>query len=326
MKVIVISTQKGGNGKSTTAVNLAAALALAGARVGCVDCEPQAHFGKCLGVEVQTVAPARSVGKMILDETLGVAWTRQQILDALYDVENAILPGKYDISGSIHLFGSELNTLVSAERQISSIGNSAIASLRRILLRVEEDFDYIVIDTPPTTQSLCQVGLAAADHVIAPCMPKWLSIGGVTVIRSLASTINEITKGECNPQYLGVVNNDTSPPSKMAAEEILIRNALVNGFDPDGKAAGLPRQRPRVKKSRVDLYPSVTEIRHDVRISDAANDGVPAVVSAVNYAPGKAYLALMEEVLTRMDTPEQQWPIADAFDIGTVDDEAEVNV
>lgn len=301
MKVIDVATQKGGNGKTTTTVNLAAGLALAGFKTLAVDLDPQAHTGKCLGVDVGAVDPRNSVGKMILDEIIGAEWSAQQILDALYDVSAALQPERYGQVG-LRLLGGEQRSVVMAEGQVTQNGNKYLPVLRRILNRIAPYFDFVVMDTPPSTQALCQVGLAASDGVATVCMPRWLSLGGVTAIKSLVDSIPTMTGGECNPIYLGAIANSTSPPSKMTTEEVAVRNALSPGV------------RNNLGKL-IPLYPFMQEVRTDSRISDAANTGVPVVVSHNGHAPGQAYMNLITEVASRITTPADTWEIAPPIEV-----------
>ncbi|GGO98736.1 ParA family protein [Wenjunlia tyrosinilytica] len=288
MQVLVVASQKGGVGKTTTTVNLAASLALSGLRVLVVDLEPQAQAGEALGLRITNDEIQRSLG-------LGLQMAAQGAmpdLRALRFDRTELLDG-WDCDGSLHLLASEESTMSNAQNLVVAGGYKATPILRRMLMTVADDYDYVVVDTPPAIQGLSTVGWASGDWVLTVCNPEYATVKGAVTLRGSVRFVSERTQGECTPQYLGAVLDKSNPPSQWSGEEVEVRNGMVS--------AG--------------LLPFLTDIRTDRRISSAFGVGMPAVIRHANHPPGKLYAALLNEVMTRMDTPPSTWETAPVIDV-----------
>ena len=174
-RVIAIANQKGGVGKTTTAVNLGAALAEAGFRVLVVDLDPQGNASTGLGIN------PRDVESSIYD----VIMTDAPALDC---VEPTSLKNLFVLPATIDLAGAEIELVSAFSRELK---------LRRALDAVRPEYDIILIDCPPSLGLLTVNGLAAADDVIVPVQSEYYALEGlgqllknVAMVRSLNPTLD----------------------------------------------------------------------------------------------------------------------------------------
>ena len=173
MKIIALANQKGGVGKTTTAINLSAALARENKRVLLVDCDPQANASSGLGIEIRD-----------LDATI------YECLVNAIDPHTAILPTQVKnlsiIPSHIDLVGAEIEMLNLEHRE---------TLLKNILAQVQNDFDYIIIDCSPSLGLITVNALTAAHAVIIPVQCEFFALEGIA---KLLNTI-KIIKSQLNP-------------------------------------------------------------------------------------------------------------------------------
>ena len=174
-RVIAIANQKGGVGKTTTAVNLGAALAEAGFRVLVVDLDPQGNASTGLGINPRDVES--SVYDVIMTD-----------VPALDCVEPTSLKNLFVLPATIDLAGAEIELVSAFSRELK---------LRRALDAVRPEYDIILIDCPPSLGLLTVNGLAAADDVIVPVQSEYYALEGlgqllknVAMVRSLNPTLD----------------------------------------------------------------------------------------------------------------------------------------
>ena len=167
MSVISIANHKGGVGKTTTTVNLGAALARAGARVLLIDMDPQANATTSLGLKKQ-------------DKTI------YQVLAFQDDIQKMVQPlGDFDlIPSSVHLAGFEKN---------NEVGKEFI--LQEAMMEIREEYDYILIDCPPSLGSLTVSALTASEFVMIALQPEFLALQGMTdfirILRTVKTRMNK---------------------------------------------------------------------------------------------------------------------------------------
>jgi chromosome partitioning protein len=280
---IAVASQKGGPGKTTTTVNLAAGLALTGARVLVVDVEPQAQAGQALGVRLGKGDLNLSLGLKLQMAAQGVATSVQDIL-----IDRSELLAKWKGAGQLFLLASEQHTMVNAQHILHAAGKERVGALRELLVELEDKFDYAVFDTPPAVEALNGVALAGSDFALTLCLPKHATVEGAVAMRSTIRHVKDRTGGTADPKYLGAVLNMSKPATEWSQEEMEVRDLMLD----------------------TGLLPFVTDIRDDTRVSRSYSSGVPAVLGFARHAPGKRYAKFLQEVLDRMDTPEAEWQVA----------------
>ena len=175
MRIIAIINQKGGVGKTTTAVNLSAALAEAGKRVWLIDLDPQAHASLHLGVAVLDDEP-----------------TMYDVLTCNTDLESTRLA----VEKNLWLSPSHIDLAASEMELAGEVGREII--LRDAMSEASMDFDYIILDCPPSLGVLTLNALTTADEVFLPLQPHFLALHGLS---KLLKTIELVAK-RLNPELV----------------------------------------------------------------------------------------------------------------------------
>lgn len=249
--ILAISNQKGGVGKTTTAVNLAAALARHGQRVLVIDLDPQGNASSGLGYERA-------------DVTMGL----YDVLMEFRDLESVRMPTAIDglevVPATRDLVGAELELVEAPRRE---------HRLRKALQRVRDDYEFVVIDCPPSLGLLTVNALTAADAVLVPLQAEYYAMEG---LGELLRTVAAVQKG-LNPdlQREGIVITMSDHRNNLCKE--------------------VERQARQVFKDEVFQ----TVIPRNVRLGEAPSYGKSIVEYDPRSTGAVAYIDLAAELLKR---------------------------
>jgi chromosome partitioning protein len=263
MRSIAIINQKGGVGKTTTAVNLSAALARAGHRVGLIDIDPQAHASLHLGLDPRSKIP--TVYDLLTAETpIAELWQRRQPT-----AEQALSVAASHID------------LAAVEVELAGVVGREVI-LRDKLAAAADQFDYVLIDCPPSLGVLTINALAAVDDVFLPLQPHFLALHGLSKLLKTISLVNERLNDRL--QLAGVVLCLYESGTKLAAE---VSRDVEQFFQEARKGARA--------WSAVRLFE--TRIRRNIRLAEAPSFGQSIFQYAPNSPGAEDYGALGGEVL-----------------------------
>ncbi len=248
-QIISISNQKGGVGKTTTAVNLSAALAVTGKKILLVDCDPQANATTGTGIDKP-----------------GLEYSLYNVLIGEAELEHIILSTELKnlmvVPGSVDLIGFEVEMM-------SKKGREKI--LKKVLKGIRNNYDYIIIDCPPSLSLLTLNALTAADSVIIPLQSEFYALEG---LGQLLATIKRI-KLSLNP-------------------ELRIKGIVLTMFD---KRTNLAQQVVEDAEKYFKKMIFKTRIPRNVKLGEAPSFGMPVVLYNRTSTGAKSYIALAEELL-----------------------------
>jgi chromosome partitioning protein len=259
MRKIAVINQKGGVGKTTTTVNLAAALALAGKRVCVVDLDPQAHASTHLGVEPDGTLPS------------------------LYDVLVANKPlseVRRDVTENLSLVPSDIN-LAAAEVELAGIVGREVI-LREAMAQDAYGADFVLMDCGPSLGVLTLNALAAADEVFIPLQPHFLALHGLSKLLETTALVAR----RINPKLVvsGVVVCLYDAATKLAQEVVTDLTAFLD----KSRGANVPWGNAKVFGTR---------IRRNIKLAECPSFGKSVFAYAPKSSGAADYAALANEVL-----------------------------
>lgn len=248
-KIIAICNQKGGVGKTTTSINLAAYLAMAGKKVMLIDLDPQANATSGIGINKHDIK--KSTYHILLEES--------ELVDILQktNIDNLMLaPSNLDLTGA------EVELVGALGREYR---------LKRALQKEKENFDFLIIDSPPSLGLLTINGLCAADSVIIPVQCEYYALEGLT---QLHNTIR-LVKENLNPN--------------LCIEGVLLTMA---DFRTNLTKEVIQEARNHFKEK---VYNTV--IPRNVRLTEAPSFGKPIALYDQNSLGAQKYEELSKEIL-----------------------------
>jgi chromosome partitioning protein len=248
-KVIAITNQKGGVGKTTTAINLAAALAVADMRVLVVDTDAQANCTSGLGISKGSVQKS-IYHALILNEPIASI-----ILST--ELENLKL-----VPADKSLTGAAIEMIELPEREYI---------LKRLLSPVSPNYDFILIDSPPSLNILTLNGLVAADSVLIPIQCEYFALEGVTDLFDTLARVRRSFNGH-----------------------LAVQGILLTMFD---ERTNLSSQVQANLKSYFADQMFTTVIPRNVRLAEAPSFGKPIILYDIRSKGAESYINLAKEIL-----------------------------
>lgn len=250
-RIIAIANQKGGVGKTTTAINLSACLAEAGQRVLVIDIDPQGNTTSGLGVDKENID--KTIYKVLIDEV---------------DIEDAIIKGIFDnldiIPSNVNLAGAEIDLIDVEEREYI---------LKNDIAKIRQNYDFIILDCPPSLSMLTVNAMTAADTVLVPIQCEYYALEGLT---QLIHTIN-LVKRKLNPELEleGVVFTMYDSRTNLSLQ--VVENVKDN--------------------LKQNIYKTI--IPRNIRLAEAPSHGLPINLYDTKSSGAESYRLLAEEVIGR---------------------------
>jgi len=265
-KVVAIANQKGGVGKTTTAVNLAASLAVAEQRTLLIDGDPQGNASSGIGL------PRDAVSKTVYDVLIGTAQLGEVIHHAVQFRHLDVAPATADLAAA------EIEMVDQPERD---------RTMRAALEPVRDQYDYVLIDCPPSLGLITVNMLAAADSLLIPVQCEYYALEGLS---QLLNTVH-------------LVQRNLNPRLEIEGVLLTMYDARLN----------LSRQVAADARDYFGQQVYDTVIPRNIRLAEAPSFGKPIVVYDVASVGAQSYMSVAKELMTRnghggRDAPRETAP------------------
>lgn len=270
MRTIAVMNQKGGVGKTTTSVNLAAGLARSGKKVLLIDLDPQGHASLHLGVEATPDVPTVYD---VFSQTRTLGEVRHLVSEKLF-----VAPSNVDLAAAeVELIDSPVREVVLRD------------SLQR--LTDAEPFDYVLLDCPPSLGVLTVNALTAAHEVLIPLQPHFFALQGLSKLLSTTALVCRRLNRDLRVTGIALCLYETG--TRLAADVCDDLQEFLRRSDPEAPWAGATIFRTRV--------------RRNIKLAESPSFGQSIFEYAPKCSGAEDYSALVEEVLG-MEMPELAKP------------------